>query len=65
MAGYEVRWKVKKRRYGNRTLPSRNETSIFKRKSGKFGTEGFKKHLKEVYGRDLISFKVKAKRKKK
>jgi len=47
--GYTVYWRVK---------GSRSKTASFKKKTGKFGASDFEKHLKEVYGKSLVSLRI-------
>jgi len=58
---YEATWKLRRRKYGNKVFPSKTEKSNFPNKTGRFGVSGFRKHLKEVYGKDLTSFRVRKK----
>lgn len=58
---YKATWKVVGLYKNGRYYPKKQKTEsgTFRNKTGRFGTEGMKKHLKKVYGSNLKSFRVK------
>jgi hypothetical protein len=58
---YKVEWKIKGIYANGRYYPKRQiiERSSYPTLTGRFGAKGMKKHLNEVYGRNLKYFKIK------